>query len=625
MCGILGSINIENTADYLATIRHRGPDAHGIVDFKVNDHHVKLLHQRLSIVDLSEAGCQPMYTDNQDGCIIFNGEIYNHETLRDDLLDVTFRGHSDTETITNYFNRFGVKDSVQKLNGIFGLAYLDIKSSRLYLVRDRFGVKPLYYYFDQNRLLFSSEIRPLKACLEPELDQGNVLNLLTMRYGVAPFTLYENILKVEPGQMLVFDLSGPALTMEKNYFLPQAHKLGNRKGELAQLTKEYGDLFQKAVARQLMADVEVGVLLSGGVDSALVAAIAKEKSQLPLKAFTVGFDGGHDEVDEITFAAETASLLKLEHFQNTIDFSDFLGSFRRIVDIVEEPIGTTSIIPMYSLARLAASQVKVVLSGQGADEPLGGYNKYKALNLIQQARQIVPFLALTKILQPIYQKRENLRRVFASIQASDEMDSYLQFNSIVCGTEVSGFFNKQVRNSVTANSAGKREIFKNIWKERQPAASSLSDKFLYYDLRTSLADDLLMYTDKITMNFGLECRVPILDNDLIEFIESLDNRYKYNGKTGKIIHKAFAADYLPQQIINRKKLGFQSPTEYWFLKHSDEIIAIFSSGKNFAKVFDIDAVFKLLSEHAKGRNMEKQIFLLLSLYYLIEDEDEKSR
>jgi asparagine synthase (glutamine-hydrolysing) len=625
MCGILGSINIENTADYLATIRHRGPDAHGIVGFKVDDHDVKLLHQRLSIVDLSEAGCQPMYTDNQDGCIIFNGEIYNHETLRDDLPDVTFRGHSDTETIANYFNRFGVKESVQKLNGIFGLAYLDIKSSRLYLVRDRFGVKPLYYYFDQNRLLFSSEIRPLKACLEPELDQGNVLNLLTMRYGVAPFTLYENILKVEPGQMLVFDLSGPALTMEKNYFLPQAHKLGNRKGELAQLTKEYGDLFQKAVARQLMADVEVGVLLSGGVDSALVAAIAKEKSQLPLKAFTVGFDGGHDEVDEITFAAETASLLKLEHFQNTIDFSDFLGSFRRIVDIVEEPIGTTSIIPMYSLARLAASQVKVVLSGQGADEPLGGYKKYKALNLIQQARQIVPFLALTKILQPIYQKRENLRRVFASIQASDEMDSYLQFNSIVCGTEVSGFFNEQVRTSVTANSAGKREIFKNIWKERQPAASSLSDKFLYYDLRTSLADDLLMYTDKITMNFGLECRVPILDNDLIEFIESLDNRYKYNGKTGKIIHKAFAADYLPQQIINRKKLGFQSPTEYWFRKHSDEIIAIFSSGKQFAKVFDIGAVFKLLSEHAKGRNMEKQIFLLLSLYYLIEDEDEKSR
>ena len=616
MCGILGSVNFDNTSDYLNLIQHRGPDASGVECFEIGEHRVSLLHRRLSIVDLTKAGDQPMSSSDNVGHIIFNGEIYNHNELKQVMAKVPFRGHSDTETIVNYFREKSIKKDLSNLNGIFAFAYLDVEKKQLYLARDRFGVKPLYYYFDGNRLLFSSEIRPIKSCIQPEINSGVAFTTLRMRYSPSPLTVYEGIKKVEPGQVLTFDLSDNIVKLNKEYFVNNK-QLGTRKDDQQKLVNKYGDLFEKAIERQLMADVDIGILLSGGIDSALVAAVTQKSTKKKIKGFTIGFDGDHKEFDEISYARETADILGLDHYEKKINFSDFLTSIKKIVQVVEEPIATTSIIPMYFLSQLAASHVKVVLSGQGADEPLGGYSKYKALPYLEKARLFKNLSPAIEKFDFVYKNKEHLRRFLKAIQPEDKVTSWLEYNSISSLNEVAGLINSKKIQQGLNEIQHNQSLIRDIWENRTPEKSELKDLFLFYDLRTSLADDLLMYTDKITMNFGLECRVPILDNDLIAFIESLHSKYKYNSRKGKIIHKAFAQEYLPSSIINRKKLGFKSPTESWFRENMDELESVFTDNSDFQILFNLKKVKELLNRHKNGENLEKQIFLLLSLNYLL--------
>ena len=538
MCGILGSVNIAHTDGFLNEIEHRGPDSSGMESFKIEGNHVNLLHRRLSIVDLSEAGNQPMSSEDNQSCIVFNGEIYNHLELKNLLNHIEFKGHSDTETIVNYFRGVSLKENLYNLNGIFAFAYLDKIEKKLYLVRDRFGIKPLYYYFDGDKMMFSSEIRPIKSYLNPSLDRGAMINSLKMRYTPSPFSPYEGIKKVEPGQIITFDLKEKSIGINKTYYIKPLLNAG-RKSNKNRLVQEYGDLFEKAVERQLMADVDIGILLSGGVDSALVAAIATEKSKIKPKAFTIGFEGKH-EADEIVYAKQTAEILGLDHFSKKIGYQDFIGEIKEIIKIVEEPIGTTSIVPMFFLSKLAASQVKVVLSGQGADEPLGGYKKYKALPLLEKARPFNGATAWLNNFDFIYNKNENLRRVINSMQERDVLNSWMEFNAISSLKEITDILKPKVRKNTLKSFHEKQRVLHSIWEKRMPPKYNIKDLFLYFDSRTSLSDDLLMYTDKITMHHSLECRVPILDNDLMEFIESLDSQYKFNAKNGKIIHKEFA-------------------------------------------------------------------------------------
>ena len=335
-----------------------------------------------------------------------------------------------------------------------------------------------------------------------------------------------------------------------------------------------------------------------------------------LKNFTIGFEGEHRELDEISYARETADILGLDHYEQKINFPNFLTSIKKIVQVVEEPIATTSIIPMYFLSQLAASHVKVVLSGQGADEPLGGYNKYRALPHLETARFFKNLSPALDKFNFVYKNREHLRRFLKAIQPKDKVSSWLEYSSISSLNEVANLINSKNSSQQINEIQNNETLISDIWKNRTPGNGKIKDLFLYYDLRTSLADDLLMYTDKITMNFGLECRVPILDNSLIAFIESLDSKYKYNSRKGKIIHKAFAMEYLPSSIINRKKMGFQSPTESWFRENIDELENIFLDNPYFLNLFNSNKVRELLNRHKKGENLEKQIFLLLSLNYL---------
>lgn len=613
MCGILGCINFKYDPKSLDSISHRGPDGHDAKHFTIKGHQITLAHRRLSIVDVSENGKQPMLSGDGNSCITFNGEIYNHETLKPYIKEKNFRGHSDTETILNYFNENSIVENLKSLNGIFGFAILDQKNNKLYLTRDRFGVKPVYYYFEGNQLVFSSEIHPFQHYIPMGYDKENVVEGLKMRYVGAPDTIYNNIKKVEPGQVITFDLNQPQITATYNHYIT-TQPTGNRKQELSSLVKEYGELFEQAVERQLMSDVELGVLLSAGIDSALVTAVAKDKSSAPIKTFTVGFEEGLFDSDEIAGAQITAQTLGVDNIHTRVTFNDFIKDLSEIIKIVEEPIATNSIIPMYSLSKLVSEHVKVVLSGQGADEPLYGYRKYKGLLFLEPLHNNSLLRTGLRISGAGRLKKEDIRRFYGAALEKDMFSSYREFNSITSNDEMLELV-QNGQSDLNTMIARKDALFKTKWQQRVPSDKAIIS-FPYLDLRNSLADDLLMYSDKLMMNFGVECRVPILDNDLVAFMESIHHSYKLSFSKGKIIHKEFAMQYLPSSIINRKKIGFATPAAKWYDTYKEQIESIICESKEIKELFNIRTVRKLLSDHNKNHTREKQILILLSLALL---------
>ncbi|GEO08178.1 asparagine synthase (glutamine-hydrolyzing) [Segetibacter aerophilus] len=613
MCGIVGSINNDLSNEVVQLTCHRGPDEFGLKKILIGSFSVQLFHHRLSILDLSNNGSQPMTSSDGQGIIIFNGEIYNHLQLRDTLKNVHFKGHSDTETLVNFCRKECTHHSLSKLNGIFGFAYLDITNKKIFLARDRFGIKPLYYHFKGNQLLFSSEIRTIISEVEPRYSIGVITTALQIRHVPAPQTLLKDIFKVEPGQLITIDLDD-TFSISKSYYadLPRKKRLFD--GTKKRLVVEYGQLLEKAVERQLLSDVEVGVFLSGGVDSSLIAAIAKTKVE-NIKGFTVGFDD--KLLDERASASETASYLNIEHYTEEVKFDNFFEEFEHIVNIIEEPADTGSIFPMYALSKLAASKVKVVLSGQGADEPLGGYNKYKAL-------PAVDFLVKAPVLPRLfgycakYIKHRDLRRIFSSVGSSSNLDAYFEFNSLFGNHALHELMNKNEIESVSSKYYSALRNYHTVLKSKNNLPLRRSDLFPYLDTRTKLPETLLNYTDKITMHFGLECRVPMLDNDLVEFIESLPRKYRYSYRNGKIIHKEFARNYLPEEMVNRKKLAFHGPSKDYIRRKSAEIKVwlIQNDNRFFWRIFNKDAIIKLVDEHALFGNREKEIILIISTILL---------
>lgn len=606
MCGILGTINQTFNQSALDFIRHRGPDSSGIEAYKINNHEVLLGMTRLAIVDLSETGRQPMVTPCGNYALVFNGEVYNHLDLRKKLPEVQFKGSSDTETVLYYIKEFGI-ENVKDLNGIFGFSFLDLQNERLYIVRDHFGVKPVYWFNNGDSFLFASEIRPIKYILETVApDLTNLPTLLYLRYLPSPLTLYKGINKLRPGHYLEINLAEKKLQpKELNFIDPIKKPIDSKISPL----KGYGQKIEAAVKRQLMADVEVGILLSGGIDSAVVAAMAQKHSSSKLKAFTIGFEGSHIE-DEIENAQQTAELLGLDHYTKKISFENFLDIFKETTRIIEEPLATTSVIPMYYLSELASQHVKVVLTGQGADEPLGGYQKYQG-ELISSKIPRGSMRLMNKFLPHLPIRNERLLRAAHSLGEKDDIKRFLKVYSIFQQNEIKALLNVEEEKAFDLVS-----YFYNLQGSRK---ISSVERMMAIDVRMNLADDLLLYTDKITMNFSLECRVPMLDIQLVEYIESLPRNQRLAfGKT-KIVHKEFAKKILPERIVNRKKMSFESPTKIWFNKHHDQIKDLLLSPSAFTQIFNASAVTNLLEEHLKGYNREKQIFLLLGIYFWLEN------
>lgn len=601
MCGLLGSVNNDFDYDVLNLIKHRGPDSHDILKKTIAQQRICMGHVRLAIQDLSAAGHQPMTSHCGKFIIIFNGEIYNHQTLRGKLTDHKFLGHSDTETIVNYLAKYGM-ESIQDLNGIFSLAIIDIETERLYLSRDRYGVKPLYYSIKNNSIIFSSEITPIQTFTESTINKSHLASLLKLRYNPAPDTLYDNISKLKTGHTLRYDLNKHTHTTSS--FITPVKTNENINFDTALV--RYGELFEQAVKRQLLADVEVGVLLSGGIDSALVAYYAQKHSCKPVKTFTIGFTESHDS-DETIDARETAKILGTEHFEVKISYDQFEEMFKECIDIVEEPLGTTSIIPMYFLNKLASQHVKVVLTGQGADEPLCGYNKYKGEILAHKYPRFI--FNILKPTLPLV-KNDLIHRAINSLGEKNNCKRFELIYELFSDADIKALINTSDDRSLPAI----QYFYSLLQGQKKDSPSAM----MANDLRMSLSDDLLLYTDKISMHFSLEARVPILDNDLIDFIESLPLEMKYKDKQLKYIHKKFAESVLPKTIIYRNKKAFKSPTDTWFKGTSglNYKAKLTEEHTPFSEFFDLSAVAYIFDLHlTEKRNMERQLFTLISIYY----------
>ena len=610
MCGIFGTnrpICEAQVSRVMALLKHRGPDSNGVEVISTGQlpGSLTFLHTRLAIQDLSSSGHQPMVSSDRRWWITFNGEIYNHNELRR-RLNVSFAGSSDTETLVEYIAAFGVDQAIQDINGIYAFGVFDVETSRLYLVRDPFGIKPLYYHFSRGTLLFASEIRPIVECMEGgtlALNTGALDTFLALRYVPSPDTLLSDVWRLQPGHKATIDLKRSSLSISSAV---QSTK-SRFSGSIEDARAGYRDVLGRAVERQLISDVPVGVLLSGGIDSAVIAAMAREHTDA-LTSFTVGFGAEYEEC-EIADAVETARILQIPHEQVTIEPRSMIDTLAEVVASVEEPLGTTSIMPMWYLTRLARKKATVVLAGQGNDEPWGGYRRYQIELLLQR----LPLLK-SAIFRPLGKfaalvRDDGYRRGLGCLGIANDVDRFSAAYALFSADELRLLGRPPKDSPVKAIS---------YWLDQlsNGADVSAAERMMRIDTRMNLADDLLLYGDKVSMAHALEVRVPMLDPDVVAFVESLPLKYKASLRQTKIVHRQMAESYLPTDIINRPKKGFQVPFGLWCKTIWRDYIQenLLAPELAISGVLDNAGLKEIYHRHETGRfDYSRQLFALLTL------------
>lgn len=608
MCGIHGAINNDVT-NSIKSLLHRGPDYFEVSNCQIGNTKISLGHTRLSIVDLSSAGNQPMVSKDNNCIIVFNGEIYNHLDLRKKLPEIKFKGHSDTETILYYIAKYGI-ESVKDFNGIFSFAYLNKKERKFYLVRDPFGVKPMYFYNDHKQLVFSSEIKSFfDIGIKKEFNNELLATFLRLRYLPSPYTFYKNILKLEPGNILQIDIYDNLFKTSKiNY-----HKISKVDNKIT--TNDALDIYEKklvkAVNRQLMSDVPISFLLSGGVDSALLAKLISKDANYKLESYTAGYNIKSD-IDEMLDAQYTAKFLNIKNKKVLLNENEFVENLEKLIDIIEEPLGSQSIFPMFYLTEnIHHDNFKVALSGQGVDEPWGGYKKYRAQGFIELFQKMPFSSSLNKIADLV--KNDDLRRIMRSISSNGKVNQIKESYSF--------FDEKMMRDLFLDKRNVDYDISEKIISEKiselDISKDNVLDIMMKLDARMNLSDDLLLYTDKISMYNSIELRVPYLDIELVNFVESLPNKMKVNYRKSKFIHKKLAEKHLPNDIVHRKKKGFYTPRKIWFQGSVGEKFLNDMKDDNgvFSTYFNINYIENMFDLHKKGRaNYEKQLYLIIVLF-----------
>ncbi|MBI5211606.1 MAG: asparagine synthase (glutamine-hydrolyzing) [Elusimicrobia bacterium] len=559
MCGICGIYSAAGEAAdraalgrMRAALAHRGPDDDGEYDGGA----VALGFRRLSILDLA-GGRQPMSTPDGRLTVVFNGEIYNHLELRRGLeaAGTVFRTRSDTETLLHLFARHGV-GAFERLNGMFALAVWDRERSELVLARDPVGVKPLYYFQEGPVFAFASELRALLAGgFGRELDCAGVVDYLAYAKVHAPLTVVRGALKVRPAHLLRVSPWG---VHEECYW-----RLPRKPGPVPRLREAVGTLdrlVSDAVRGNMLSDVPVGVFLSGGVDSALVAALmARHVGAGQVRTFSVGFSGAGRGVDESSWSREVARRLGTDHQELRLP-ADVLSRLDESISLLDEPIGDSAILPTYLLARFARQSVKVVLTGEGADELFAGYDRYKAAWLNEGVKRL-PAWAAAGAAQVA--RRLGSGRLFSRIPFTDAA-AWAEALAHASSAELLGLLDPSWFGHVRPGPPA--------WAARFSGMDSLNDA-LEFDLGTVLCDALLMKADKSTMRAGLEARVPFLDKPVVEFAAGLPSSHKIRAFKGKYILRLVAAKYLPRGVVWRRKHGFIVPWESWVRSPKNALLA----------------------------------------------------
>ncbi|MBU0969057.1 MAG: asparagine synthase (glutamine-hydrolyzing), partial [Proteobacteria bacterium] len=497
--------------------------------------------------------------------------------------------------------------ALEKLNGIFALAIYDKKERSLLLARDRFGVKPLYYHDDGRRILFGSE---MKTILQ---DKGFVKNIdlqaldsyLTFRYNPSPQTLIQGINKLPPGHCLKILPGRIPLLSGFDDKMPKTDRTIKESDAIVR----YQELLENAVKRQMISDVPVGLFLSGGVDSAVLGTLMQKNYKGKLKTFSIGFKGKGD-YNELDDARETARLIGSDHHEMLLEKKDYLDFFARSFYYIEEPVAETTIPALYYVSNLAARDLKVVLAGQGADEPMAGYPRYFGTSLILKYPKLWKNGLVRTLINNLPRNERAKRTVYAG-GFDDELDRFLAVHTIFTPDQKAALVREKSISSVINSD---RSLMDDLYGRTSALSDPLS-KLLYIDARMNLSDDLLLFNDKMAMANSLEMRVPYLDLELMDFLESLPVDLKLRGRTGKYIHKKAAEKWLPREIIKRKKRGFATPMDQWLQSGlSDTAKRLFALPDSACRqYFNLDYVNGLIDSHIKRRyNYQRHIFMLLS-------------
>jgi len=617
MCGIAGFVEGVPGENRNATIRrmsdaiaHRGPDGHGYYQ----DDWASLGHRRLSIIDVA-AGNQPMTNETGDLWIVYNGEIFNHAALREQLLRAghQYVSRCDTETILHAWEQYG-KDCVTHFRGMFSFAIWDKTRRQLFCARDRLGIKPFYYFWDGRTFVFASEIKALfgHPSVSPSLRASALPEYFTFGYGSGEETMFQGIRKLMPGHTMLLDMNRePRIRKYWDVPNPAPEDSSRSDGEWIAETRRR---VEESVEMRLMSDVPLGMFLSGGVDSSAIAAMIRRMTDGPVKTFSVGY--AEASFSELSYAAEVARLIGTDHHEVVVGMEDFFAALPRLIWHEDEPIAWPSSVSLHFVSRLAAREVKVVLTGEGSDELFAGYSRYGWTRLNLQ------LLSAYQSLTPA-----GLRRVVRSQIATNPMlsrdirrklgHSFLGRDESIESLYVDNFYSPFPAAERAALlkrvPGGEYDNFLGYWNSR--SSGSLLQRMLFTDQKTYLVE-LLMKQDQMSMASSIESRVPFLDHTLVEFAMTVPDRLKIHGNIQKHIFKEAVSDLLPPGIVHRKKMGFPTPLRQWLREPRalPLLDSLLDPAGLLASCCDQDTVRRLIRDHVAGtHDSTDRIWSLLNL------------
>lgn len=653
MCGFTGFVDIglrtahphEVCKAMTDALAHRGPDDSGY--WSSPETGVFLGHRRLAILDLSEAGHQPMLSQSGRLVLVYNGEIYNHLELRAALeqqgLAPKWKGHSDTETLLAGFEAWGVTDTLQKTIGMFAFALWDQKDQRLTLARDRIGEKPLYFGWQQNCLLFGSELKSLRAhpAFTANINRGALALLTRHNYIPSPYSIYEGIQKLRPGHIAIFDRSShglePAVDPIINpYWSLQDVERENRnsifEGSVDQAVDELERLLLDSVEKQMLSDVPIGAFLSGGIDSSTIAALMQLQSDRPINSFTIGFnESGFNEAEH---AKAVASHLGTNHTELYVTSTEAMDVIPRLPSLYDEPFADSSQIPTFLVSQMTRQHVTVALSGDAGDELFGGYNRYFLTREVWHNISRIPKFArkfaagtLTSISPSQWDRLLNSLFLLApSRRFTHPGDKLHKLAGIVRAGGLEDIYRGLVSHEVTPETLviGAQEPKTVLTDENQwDSLRDFEHRMMFLDTLSYLPDDILAKVDRAAMGVSLETRVPFLDHRIVDFAWRLPLDYKIRKGTGKWILKQVLYKHVPQGLIDRPKMGFGVPIDVWLRGPLKDWAASLIDQKRLVEegFFDPAPILKKWQEHQSGeRNWQYHLWDILMFQAWLENQ-----
>jgi asparagine synthase (glutamine-hydrolysing) len=634
MCGIVGFRSRDNfrslkemLPEACGRLAHRGPDDSGL--FYAEPSGVGLAHRRLSIIDLSSAGHQPMKSGDGKVCICYNGEIYNFKKIRKLLEDCghRFKSATDTEVVLNAYLQWGT-ECLEKFVGMFAFAIWDSGNRTLFLARDRLGIKPLYYYYNESEgvLIFSSELKALMVFgnFVKDLNPDSIPLFLHYQYIPAPGTIFKNTYKLLPGNFLIYD--GNTVRTKEYWRLPEISRTQTEPGksEDDQLQR-LDDLLTTAVSDRLISEVPLGALLSGGIDSSVIVALMQKISATPVRTFSIGFkEKGYNEAP---WAARVAKHLKTEHTELYVTANDALDVIPRLPDFYDEPFADSSAIPTFLVSHLTRQQVTVALSGDGGDEQFAGYVRYWTTKSMAEGFHRFPLplkKAIAKILgfipPPWVENCYLPLHTFLPqrLRMANFPDKWQKLLKLMEQTRISELYRMTIclwsENEISSIAA--RELPHSKYEEvfKDTADWPLLSRLMRVDQKTYLPDAMLTKVDRASMANSLEIRVPLLDHRVVEFTVGLAEHFKYRNGTGKYILKKLLARYLPVSLFERPKMGFGVPIDHWLRFELKDLLLDYLSAERLKKegLFNTNFVDKKIKEHLSGQvNHQYRLWSLL--------------